>query len=79
MEDIFMNRDGSASIFGPGNVIWFDIEDVNLLTPIEMEILGSMTPDPEEIPIRITSKNIVDWRKKLRKMKAKEKEASWDN
>jgi len=79
VEDVFMNRDGSAYIFGPENVLWFDIEDINLLTPIEMEILGSMAPDPEEIPIRITSKNIVDWRKKLRKIKAKEKEASWEN
>lgn len=74
-----MNRDGSAYIFGPENVLWFDIDDINLLTSVEMEILGSMTPDQDETPIRITSKNIVDWRKKLRKIKAKEKEASWDN
>lgn len=76
MEDIFVNRDGSGYIFGPKNDLWFNIEDINLLTVTELESLALITPNMAETPIIINLDNISEWRKKIRHMNFQKKESA---
>ncbi len=79
MERVFVNGLGEMQIFSPMGDLLFVVEDVDLLSGIELGMLSTMLPNEGEAPVEINMDNVDEWRVRLRKIRDKKKEAVWDN
>ncbi|MFZ9715920.1 MAG: hypothetical protein ACO3CH_00495 [Ilumatobacteraceae bacterium] len=79
MERVFINGDGEMQVFGVGGDLLFEVDDVDLLSGAELEMLSTMLPEEGEAPVQINRDNIVEWRLKFKKIRDKEKARAWDN
>jgi hypothetical protein len=78
-ERIFINKLGEMQIFSPLGDLLFVVEDIDLLTGTELQMLSTMRPDEGEAPVGINMDNVGKWRMRLRKVREKKKRDIWDN
>lgn len=67
-ERIFVDRTGRMKVLGPTGELWFDVEDISLLSDKELGVIGRIKPSAEDKPAIIDYSNINEWRKKFRKI-----------